>query len=207
MIFAAIGSIDGNERALERVLTAIAEEGIHTILHTGNAVAGGTGGDAVMALLERHNVICAQGNTDKLVVRYSRKRESLERKVDPDLLAAVRAAHESLASQNLERIRDWRKTHRIPLEHLTGMLCHGSPGNPREILAAGTPAVKMQRQREIAGADIIVCGGAAEPFSRFIDGALFVATAPLVDAAGAARYTLINTEDSPWTTTMKTLPA
>ena len=206
MIFAAIGSINGDDRALAAALHAIVEEGIHTILHTGNAVAGAPGGDAVMALLESHGVICAQGNTDRLVVRYSRKQDALEKKLDGALLAAVRDAHVSLSSQNLEKLRDWRKSHTVPLEQLQGFLCHGSPGNPREILAPDTPVAKLQRQREIARCDIIVCGGADESFSRFVDGALFVAPGPLA-AEDGARYTLINTEEEPWITTVVAVPA
>jgi hypothetical protein len=70
MIFAAIGSINGNKNALESALDAIAETGIQTILHTGDAIMGGDGGNEVIALLEKYGVICVQGNKDRMVVRY-----------------------------------------------------------------------------------------------------------------------------------------
>ena len=199
MLFAVIGNIDGNDRALNAALDAIEEEGIHTILHTGNAAAGAPGGNEVLALLERSGVICVQGNTDRLTVRYSRKQDTLDRKMDGDLLHAVRHAHESLTSQNLETLRDWRKSRTITLEGIAVYVCHGAPGSPREILAPDTPLMKMQRLREIARADIIVCGGAERPFSRLVDGALFVAPGPIEDGSGSvARYTLVNTEERPW---------
>lgn len=205
MIFAAIGNIDGHNRALEAAIDAIVEAGIQTILHTGNAAAGAAGGNEVLALLDARGVICVQGNTDRLVVRFSRKQETMEQKVDGALLPALRFAHEHLTSQNLERLRDWRKSQTVALEEWKGFLCHGSPGNPREILTADTPLSKMQRQREIARCDIIVCGGSPEPFSRFVDGAFFVSPGALVAEDGSVRYTLINTEVKPWTATTQTV--
>lgn len=203
MIFAAIGSINGNKNALECALNAIADTGIQTILHTGDAVMGGDGGNEVIALLEKYGVICVQGNKDRMVVRYSRKQETLDRKVDEASLTALREAHEYLSSQNLERLRDWRKTREFIVEGLAGIVCHGSPGNPREVITADTPVAKLKRQREITRADIIVSGGTDGFFTRHVDGALFVAPGSLTADEGFARYALISTEDTPWNATLE----
>lgn len=207
MIFAAIGSIDGHDSALKAALNTIQEAGILTILHTGNAVVGHRGGDAIMDLLHDYQVICVQGILDKLVVRYSRKQDTLDRKLEGAVRENLQWAHENLSSQNLELIRDWRKTRTLELEGLAVLLCHGSPGNPREILTADTPRSKLQRQRERSRADIIVCGGAEIPFSVDVDGTLFVSPGPLVGEDGTIRYALINTESQPWTATMETVTA
>lgn len=203
MIFAAIGSINGNRNALESALDAIAETGIQTILHTGDAIMGGDGGNEVIALLEKYGVICVQGNKDRMVVRYSRKQETLDRKVDEALLPALREAHEYLSSQNLERLRDWRKTRQFIVEGLTGIVCHGSPGNPREVITADTPVAKLKRQREITRSDIIVSGGTEDFFTRHVDGALFVAPGSLTAVEGFASYALISTEVTPWNATLE----
>lgn len=199
MIFAVIGSINGNDHALTVALDSIGEAGVQTILHTGNAVVGSPGGNEVMALLAAHRVTCVQGNTDRLAVRFSRKQETMERKVDSALLSDLRFAHEYLTSENLETLRDWRKSKTVALEDLSGFLCHGSPGNPREILTADTPLEKLKRQRETARADIIICGGGDAPFSRLIDGTLIVSPGMLSPNPGTARYMLVNTEVKPWT--------
>lgn len=203
MIFAALGSINGNKNTLEHALNAIAEQGIQMILHTGDAVVGGAEGNEVIALLEKFNVICVQGNLDRMVVRYSRKQETLDRKVDEALLATLRGAHERLSSQNLERLRDWRKTRTFDVEGLAGIVCHGSPGNPREVITADTPVAKLKRQREMSRADIIISGGTDDFFTRHVDGALFVAPGSLVATPGFASYALISTEDSPWDATLE----
>lgn len=203
MIFAAIGSINGNKNALESVLYEIAESGIQTILHTGDAVVGGKDGNEVIALLEKYGVICVQGNLDRMVVRYSRKQETLDRKVDEALLPKLRDAHELLSSQNLEQLRDWRKTREFIVEGLTGIVCHGSPGNPREVINADTPVAKLKRQREISRADIIVSGGAEQFSTRLVDGALFVSPGSMTFEPGYAHYALISTEQSPWTATLE----
>ncbi|MBX3179873.1 MAG: metallophosphoesterase family protein [Candidatus Hydrogenedentes bacterium] len=198
MILAAIGNINGRDRALAAALEAIAGEGIHTIVHTGNAIVGGPGGNEVVSLLEQYNVVCVQGNNDRLAVRYSRKQESLERKLDPALVDAIREANDRLSSQNLEKVRDWRKSRAFTLEDLAVFACHGSPGNPREILTPDTPLVKWRRQREMARADIILCGGAESLFSLEVDGSLFVCPGALEGASGGVSYTCINTEGTPW---------
>ncbi len=205
MIFAAIGSIDGHDDALKSTLKAIEETGILTILHTGNAVVGQQGGNAIMDLLAQFNVTCVQGNLDRLAVRYSRKQSTLERQLDADLLEKLRWSHENLSSQNLEYLRDWRKTRTLELEGLKILLCHGSPGNPREILTADTPHAKLQRQREQSHAHIIVSGGAEDSFSVTVDGTLFVSPGPLVKEDGTFQYALINTDDNPWSATMETV--
>jgi len=198
MIFAAIGHINGGQNALLSVLDAIADEGMFTILHTGNAVTGPGDPNEIITLLADRGVVCVQGTLDRLVVRYSRKRESMDSRLDAVTRDAVRDAHERLSSQNLERLRDWRKSLAFPLEDLTGFLCHGSPGNPRELITPDTPMFKLQRQRETAHADIVVCGGSESPFDRMVDGALFVHPGSLMAGTDTARYTLIDTESTPW---------
>lgn len=206
MIFAAIGNINGNKNALEQVLSAIDEAGIQIILHTGDAVVGSREGNDILAMLARAGVICVQGGQDRLAVKYTRKADTLEQKIDPELAAAVREANESLTTQNLEALRDWRKTRTFDVEGIPGLLCHGSPGNPREVLTADTPVVKLQRQREQARAEIIVSGGAAEFFARTLDGTLFVSPGPLLLAPDLAAYALISTEETPWTAMLERVP-
>lgn len=198
MIIAAIGAIDGNDCALATALDAIAGEGIHTIVHTGNAMVGGPGGNEVLSLLDQFNVVCVQGNYDRLAVRYARKRNTLDHKLDPGLVELLQESSARLSSQNLERVRDWRKSHTFTLEELVVYTCHGSPGNPREILTPDTPLVKWRRQREIARADIVLCGGARAFFSLVVDGSLFVYPGPLLRGTGEISYTCINTEKDPW---------
>lgn len=206
MIFAALGSINGNKIALERALDTIADAGIQTILHTGDAVVGGPDGNEVIALLEKYDVTCVQGNLDRVVVRYARKQDTLDRKVDESLLPALRETNERLSSQNLEILRDWRKTRTFNVEGLSGIVCYGSPGNPREIIDADTPLAKLKRQRELSLADIIVSGGCDDFFVRHVDGALFVSPGSLVAEPGFASYALISTEDSPWEATLERVP-
>jgi predicted phosphodiesterase len=205
MIFAAIGDIDGHDTALNGTLKTLEEQGILTILHTGNAVVGARGGNEIMRQLESHSVTCVQGELDRLAIRYSRKQQSLEKKLDDDLIELLRWTHENLSSQNLEVLRDWRKSLTMDLEGLTVFLCHGSPGNRREIITPDTPLVKLQRQRENAQADIVVCGGADRAFDMDVEGTFFVCPGPLVTQDGTVQYVLINTEEDPWTATVETV--
>ena len=138
-------------------------------------------------------------------MRYSRKQASLDKKLDESLRDQLRWAHEHISSQNLEVLRDWRKSVTLELENLAVFLCHGAPGNRKEVLRVDTPTAKLQRQREIAQADIIICGGAEEAFAKDVDGTLFVSPGSLVGEDGVVRYALINTESAPWSMTLETV--
>lgn len=79
---------------------------------------------------------------------------------------------------------------------------HGTDSSASRTLHADDPDAKFQRQREALRADIVVVGPSEAPFVRWMDKTLFVAPGPLVstdDVDGPACYSLINTEDEPWT--------
>ncbi|MFP4500172.1 MAG: metallophosphoesterase family protein [Candidatus Hydrogenedentota bacterium] len=198
MILAALGDIDGHLPALDAVLAAVDEAGVFTVLHTGNSVAGRPTDGAVLARLSAREVPAVLGRRDRLVVRYHKKAAALAKRLPADELNIVRRTYGNLASTELEALGSRPEARMLTVEGVHIALCHGALGNRKDVLAAETSLAKLQRQRELARADLVLAGGQAAPFFRMVGGTLFVGPGPLVAAPRVARYALINTDADPW---------
>jgi predicted phosphodiesterase len=198
MLLAILGDIDGNARALRATLDAIEEAGILSIAHTGNFVAGGPDGNEVIELLVERRVTVVQGERDRLVLRYRRKREALRQRVDAAELQGVGEAYERLTSAHLEYLRGLAPRKRMTIDGIEMLVCHGSPASQHEIIDADVSALRFQRLREIDAVGIVVCGGAPEPFQYALDDVLFAGPGRLDVAPGRARYMVVSTEAEPW---------
>ncbi len=197
MLLAAIGDCDGNASALKVVLDLLAEEGILTIFQTGN-LAGPAGVDSVSTLLEEYGVLVCQGERDRLLVRFEQKADTFRRKMEPEEFNVLAASHAALSSGGLEYLRGLHKRVERSIDGISMLCCHGSPASQNEIIDDESPFSRLQRHRESSGAALILCGGAPEPFHRWVDGTLFVGPGRLVSSEGKAQYTLVDTDTTPW---------
>lgn len=198
VLLAVIGDIEGNFPVLRALLAAIGEAGIETIAHTGNSVGDTEGNREIIRNLKEYNVVWVQGSKDRQTVRIERKAASLQKRMDDAAFSAMRRAHASLSSTDLEILRRLPPQRQLELDGVRVLVCHGAPSGQRVQVDAGTPQTWLQREREIAPVDIIVCGGSAAPFHRWVDGALFVGPGRADCGEGHAAYTVISTEDDPW---------
>ncbi len=192
MFFAAIGDIESNFLELRQVLRVLEYEGIHLVLHTGNICEGPENAQACLTLLRDSRVVSVQGLQDKALAHWMRRPS--KRIAD----AALGAAYAALNSASIEFLAGLPRKRLLREEGLSIALCHGSINSATDVLTASTPSARFQRQRELEPADIIVCGGDREPFSRCVDASLFVCPGVLVPKTGLPRYTLVNTESVPW---------
>jgi len=197
MLLAAIGDCNGDANALKAALESLAEEGILTIFQTGN-LAGPAGVDAVSGLLREHGVLVCQGESDRLLVRFEQKSDTFRRKMEQAEFERLEASHAALSSGGLEYLRSLHKRIERSIDGISMLCCHGSPASQSEILDEETPFSRMQRHRESSGVALIICGGAPEPFHRWVDGMLFVGPGRLLTPEGQAQYILVDTDASPW---------
>ncbi len=204
MIFAAIGALNSTFSALDVVLAGLRENGIQIIVNTGNIINVEKDINDTIELLQNHNVACVQGELDRIVVEYQRKR-GIRSRLSTDESEAAARAHAALNPAALEWVRALPRMRRIDMDGIAVMLCHGSPLSPRETLSRDTTVMRLQRLREAALADIIICG-AQTSFSRSVVGALFVGVGPLAPGDGSLEYTLISTEEYPWRTESRRIP-
>mgnify|MGYP005838941001 FL=1 len=157
-----------------------------------------------IALLQNHKVACVQGEFDRIAVQSRRKR-GIRSRLSTDASEAGARARAALNPTAVEWVRALPRTRRMDMDGIAVMLCHGSPLSLRETLSRDTTMMRLQRLREAALADIIICGAQAS-FSRSAAGALFVGVGPLAPGDGSLEYTLISTEEYPWRTECHRIP-
>ena len=207
MIFAAIGGIHGNLPALEAVLEAIDEEGIQTIVNTGDCAVGHPWANETIALLRDRKIPTVQGEMDRRLVRARRKEETLREKLDPETFARLEEAFAACDSVNIEWLRGLPRKLTLTIDGVDIVLCHGTLTSQSQSLAADDMQERFQRQREVNPAPIIVCGRSAAPYAREVDGTLFV-NPGLLGEGQSARYAIVSTEAEPYTAELRaiTLP-
>ena len=209
MLLAAIGDIHGNLPALEAVLAAIDDAGIHTIVNTGDCVVGHPWPNEVVALLRARRIPTVQGESDRLAARLERKRARIERETAPDQLASIRETHEALLSSNLEYLAGLPRVLTVEVDGISVCVCHGTPQSQSDSLRAGDELSAFRRIREAANTDIVICGRTHVSFSKLADNALFANPGSVgVSASGeaAAQYMTISTETEPWEARLYSVP-
>ncbi len=199
MIFAVIGDIKGNFSALDAIMQAIDDAGIDVVLHTGNCAVGQAEGNLTIEMMKSRNIISIQGGMDRHLVYYRRERNrtsNLEME-DQVLLAS---ANEFVSTSNIEFLRTLPRQRFLTLEGIEILLCHGSPTSPFSFLTSHTPMIRFEREREKAGAAIVLCGTTTEAYYKWVNGMLFVGAAPVSKElmTSDAEYILINTDTKPW---------
>lgn len=197
MLLAVLGDCGGHADALESALNAIAEEGILTIFQTGN-LAGPQGVDRIAALLRDFGVKVCQGEKDRQLVRFEQKSGTFLKKMEPEEYDWLASSHAALSSEGLEYLRGLPKRIERGIDGVSMLCCHGSPASQSEVIDEETAYTRLQRHRESSTADLLICGGAPQPFHRWVDGALFVGPGALLAAQGQAQYTLVDTDAAPW---------
>jgi len=205
MIFAALGDVNGNLRAVEAALSDLDEAGILTIVQTGN-VAGAPGGDGAARLLRERGVTVAQGLRDRQAARFQRSAALLRRKLGEAEWESIRRAHQGLSREILEWFARLPHAVMVSIDGFTIVVCHGAPSGVSRVLDQATPEERLRREREAAPADVIVCGGSETPFSRMVDGTLFVGPGPLGPRPGEACYTVVDLETRPWRARPRVIP-
>lgn len=201
MYLAAIGDIHGNLPAFEAVLGAIDDEGIQTIVNTGDAVVGHPWPNDIIDLLRNRKIPSVQGDLDRRVVHFLRKQETLRQKLSKDEFNSLKETYAAIDSENLEFLRRLPRYRMLQVEGIDICVCHGTPTSQSETLEEEDPPGKFQRVREFTNAQIVVSGATHRPFSRIVDGTLFVNPGAVgVAPAGAkiATYAIIDTETEPW---------
>lgn len=206
MILAAIGDIHGNLPALEAVLHAIDEEGIQTLVNTGDCVFGHPWPNEVVERLRSRSVATVQGEADRRIVRFGRKRESLRARCTAEEFRALEETYGLCRSANLEYLRELPRRMTLSVDGIAVALCHGTLTSQDDQLDANDEQMRFQRQREIADATIVVCGKTHHGFVRSVEDTLFVNPGSVgMHPEGLARacYALISTEKDPWSAKLR----
>jgi len=199
MLVAAIGDIRGNLPALESVLKTLANEGIQTIVNTGDSAVGHRSSDDVVHLLKKTKTTSVQGGLDRLLTRFSRKNRSLQNRLPEAQYHALQEAYAHCSSTTVEYLGSLPSRAKLGVDGIFLELCHGSLTSQSERLRQEDDESLFQRQREMTEAHIIVCGQGEDAFIRRVDETLFVHPGSVGMASdGRAHYAVISTENEPW---------
>lgn len=196
MLMAAFGDTRGNLEALRAVLEEVEREGIQTVVNTGDSVVGAPFPNEVIDLVQRHGVPSVQGERDRLVVRFLRKKDSLRRSLGDSEFEAVEEAYAKMTSPHLEYLKGLPQALRLEIDGIEVALCHGGLTSQSERLSVDDSEERFQRQREIAPVDVVVCGHGGQSFVREVSGTLFVNPGSVgMSEDGMAHYAVIRAEE------------
>jgi len=209
MFLAVFGDVHGNLPALEAVVEAIDNRGIHTVCNTGDCAVGYPWPNEVIALLRDRAVISVQGETDRLAVRVARKAAALQRRLDEDRFRAVQWTHDHLAVRNIEYLRDLPLQRTLRVEGIDIALFHGLPTTQAETLHGDDDAMRFQRVRESVNVPLVLCGKSHVPYAREVDDTLFVNPGSVGVTSGdgsRTRFAIVDTDAAPWKVEVLTIP-
>ena len=199
MLFAAIGDIRGNLPALESVLHTLSNEGIQTIVNTGDSAVGFDWADDVVELLRKTKTTSVQGGLDRLLTRFSRKSKSLRKRLPQAQYQALQEAYEHCSSTTVEYLGSLPSRAKLGVDGIFIELCHGTLTSLSQSLGPKDDESLFQRQRELTEAQIIVCGQGEDAFVRRVDETLFVHPGSVGMASDRrAHFAIISTESEPW---------
>lgn len=204
MLLAVIGAIRGDLPALRAVLQSVDQSGIHTLLQTGDLVEGGPQPDEVIGLLSERQVPCVRGAVDRSVAKFVKRNATLRKRLDPVRFAACQRAHEALSAAHIEWLDRLPRHRELLIDGTRILLCHGAFASQNEILSQDTPEMWFLRERERTESELVVSGGAEQPFHRAVAGTLFVGPGVIRPAPDQAAWMLVNTEVAPWSSTIVT---
>ena len=206
MILAAFGDVHGNANALRAVLDEIDSYGILTILHTGDCVCGADGNAETLQLLADRGIPGALGEWDHRLLRFVRKRKTLEKKLSAEDLQKLESAYKQSSSGQLEYLNSLNRLVTRTIDSVTILACHGRVNSIHDSLRPGDDNAVYARQRELHPAQIIISGRTHEAHERRIGDTLYVNPGAVGVESGVAHYAVISTEDDPWTVEFRSIP-
>lgn len=204
MIFAAVGDLHGNLSALESVLAEIEDEGIQTVVNTGDIAVGGASPNEVIACLRERRIPSAQSETDRWLTRFSRKKSTFSRKLSPEDFVDLETAYGLCTSENLEYLGGLPRQLQLNVDGISIAVCHGSLASQQDELSESDPDMQFLRQCEIVSAQVYVFGRTHHPYWRAIEGQLYLNPGSVgMNAKGerVSSYAVVSTEEEPWTVT------
>lgn len=205
MILAAFGDVHGNAEALRAVLDDIDSLGILTILHTGDCVCGAKNDAESLQLLSDRAIPGALGEWDHRLLRYVRKRKTLEKKLSPEDLELLDAAYRQCSSAQLEYLNNLDRLVSRTIDNVSIIACHGTANSMHDALEPDDDDAVYARQRELHPARIILSGRTHQPHQRVIGDTLFVNPGAVGVHEGRAEYAIVSTEDDPWSVDFRTI--
>jgi predicted phosphodiesterase len=173
MRIACFGGIYSNYLALEVAISLARGEGVDAMFCLGDLGAFGPHPDRVFPLLREHDVFCLQGNYDDSVGHgladcqcgYTDPRDNHFAQISYDYTLAHTSA------ENRRWLCTLPPQHRLDLDGLSVLLCHGSPRKVNEFLwESTTPTHFLDKLADENRADVILATHTGIRWQRSLGG-------------------------------------
>jgi putative phosphoesterase len=174
MKIALIGDVHANLPALEAVLTHALKMNVKAIWNVGDFVGYGAYPNEVVKILREIGAISIIGNYDSKVLRVKIKEKEWGMKKIPEKWLAFQWAYENLSSENRIYMSSLPEKRHIHQKGWHIQMTHGSPATSEEHLGPDTSDERLYELVRLSHASIILCGHSHQPFTRWIDGAVFI---------------------------------
>lgn len=166
MRVAALYDIHGNLPALEAVLSEVRLAKVDQIIVGGDVLPGPMPDETLACLLGCSipmRFLLGNGEVAALEALVGKDPSKVPKQYWP----GIRWNARQLSSEHSALIVGWRKTVRMEIPGLGGVLfCHATPRNEDEIFTRLTPEDRLAPIFERAGADAVVCGHTHMQFDR-----------------------------------------
>jgi len=173
---ALIGDIHGNLPALEAILAHARKHGATAIWNVGDFVGYGVFPNEVVKLLQSEAALSISGNYDLKTLQVKEKKEKWKKSKRPEKLLAFEWAYEHLGKDSRQYLSSLPQERRFTTYGKRILITHGSPESNEEPLASETPIKRLRELAQQAQADVIIVGHSHQPFTKTVDGVLFVNT-------------------------------
>jgi predicted phosphodiesterase len=206
MIIAAFGNLFGNQNALEIIRASIQDEGIMTMVHTGNLVVGHPENSKVIKSIQNNQIAGVQGIHEKNLVKLLRKRSTLQKKMMPQEFEILEKTFDECTSDELEFLRNLPAKTTLKVDGVAVTIVYGSLSSHKEELTSNDPLVRFERLREMTPARIIILGGKSDAFVKEVHGTIIVHPGNASgNSNGLGEYAIVNTEEDPWRAEIRTI--
>jgi putative phosphoesterase len=171
-----LSDIHGNLSALEAVLDHVKSRQLDALYCLGDLVGYAAFPNEVVERIRRDGIPTIMGNYDD-GVGFERDEcgcaytDPVEKQLGDESLAWTKAA---VTAENKAFLRTLAKEIRFEADGKRVLLVHGSPRRINEYLFEDRPISSFQRLAASSAADIIIFGHTHRPYTKLVDGVLFV---------------------------------
>jgi putative phosphoesterase len=178
MRLAILSDIHGNIHALEKVMRDIDERSPDRIVCLGDLVGYGVFPNEVVGLIRERNIPTIMGNYDDGVGFDREDCGCVYTDPEDDRLGKLSLlwSREHTREENKSFLRSFPDQIREEINGYNVLFVHGSPRRINEYLYEDRPEATFHRIAEAAAADVILFGHTHLPYSKRVNGALFINT-------------------------------
>lgn len=164
MKIAIISDIHGNKIALDNVLSSIEQNGVDKIFVLGDLAMGGYDPNYTIEKLFQlketmgDNFEIIQGNTDKLIVNFTKEFYDNFYDKNPLMFSALALDDVEIKSENKKLLANLDEQKLVTVNGVKILLTHGSPRKQDENLFPDTPIETVEEATNNTNADVVLCG-------------------------------------------------